>query len=323
MKKILFALTILCTLIVSCDVATNIKDYDKSKLNITLYADDTEVEGGFTFTSTEAWSTYIEYKSDDEGWITIDPTGGNAGEVAINITLEENLSGETRTAIVHILCGESNLNITVTQKSSNNPDDDDNGGDEPALRQTSYGINKIIQTIDDSGQTVVYTYTFEREDNRHLSPITMVRIDGLPREDGAATVYDNSIEYRLTYDRFEINIDVYANDQHYQTTNAQTDGRYIDQLSYSETIEMMPSMGSDMDVMQGVETHTYYFNRHDHNDQLYRTDYVRETTFDGHEEYNQREDVAYNFEWERVDKDNMSGIDYFNHAFNNTQLSWS
>lgn len=323
MKKILFAITILCMLIVSCDVATNIKDYDKSKLNITLYADDTEVEGGFTFTATEAWSTYIEYKSDDEGWITIDPTGGNAGEVAINIALDENLSGVTRTAIVHLLCGESNLNITVTQKSTNNPGDDDNGGDEPALKQTNYGINKIIQTIDDCGQTVVYTYTFEREDNRHLSPITKVRIGGLPREDGAATVYDNSIEYRLTYDRFAINIDVYANDQHYQTTNAQTDGRYIDQLSYSETIEMMPSMGSDMDVMQGVVTHTYYFNRHDHNDQLYRTDYVRETAFDGHEEYNQREVVAYNFEWERADRDNMSGIDYFNHAFNNTQLSWS
>ena len=144
MKKILFAITILCSLIVSCDVATNIKDYDKSKLNITLYADDTEVEGGFTFTATEAWSTYIEYKSDDEGWITIDPTGGNAGEVAINIALDENLSGVTRTAIVHLLCGESNLNITVTQKSTNNPGDDDNGSDEPALKQTNYGINKII-----------------------------------------------------------------------------------------------------------------------------------------------------------------------------------
>ena len=114
------------------------------------------------------------------------------------------------------MCGESNLNITVTQKSTNNPKDDDNGSEEPALREKHYGIYKIIQTIDDSGKTEVYTYTFDREENRHLSPITKVRIDGLPREDGAATVYDNYIEYQLTYGSSDINIDIYANEYLYQ-----------------------------------------------------------------------------------------------------------
>lgn len=321
MKRVLFALAILSTLLVSCDLTKDFKDIDWNNLNYTVYADETEIEGGFKFTANTNWRTLIDYNNEDEGWLTIDPASGGAGKIVMNITLEKNLTGESRSAQIFITSGKDHFNIDVTQRASKNPD---NTGDDPAQKEAQYGISKIIQTIDDSGMTVVYTYTFERQNKHVMSPITKVRIDGLPREDGAATVYDGSIEYQLTYGNSDINIDLYANKYLYQTTHVKTKGRYIEQLSYTETIEMMPSMGSEKDVIEGVETHTYYFNRHEHNDQLYRTDYVCQTTFDGHEEYNQLEEVAYNFEWERVDESNyMGGIDYFNHAFNNTQLSWS
>ena len=81
-----------------------IKDYDKDKLSITTYADDTEVKGGFSFTATEAWTTAIDYgesvRSGSNDWVTLDPASGNAGEVTITITLDENLTGEDRNATI-------------------------------------------------------------------------------------------------------------------------------------------------------------------------------------------------------------------------------
>ena len=328
MKKIIFSFALLITLLTSCDVITNISGYDKGKLNITLYANDTEVNGGFTFTANEAWSTFVEYNGESTGWITIDPASGNAGKVTLNIDLEENSTGETRSAIVHIVCGESNLNIDIEQKASENPGNDngddngDNGGDEPSQRVPLYVIDHIIQSIEESGMTVAYTYSFEREDENPCSRITKVRIDGLPREDGAATVYDAYLEFHIAYNMNNIEIETYANGYLYQTINALTDGRYIDQYSYSEGIQMMENYvdGKEGNVYDGIETHTYYFNRHDHNDQLYRTDYVCETVFEGYEHHNKREEVSYNFEWERA---NINGSqDVFNHPFNLAQLSW-
>ena len=321
MKKILFALTILSTLLVSCERYKDFKDIDWNNLDITVYADDTEVEGGFTFTANTDWRAILDYKNGEEGWLTIDPTSGSAGRIVMNITLEKNLTGEPRSAQIIITSGNEFFYFVINQRASKNPD---NEGDDPVQGEAQYGISKIIQTIDDSGETVEYTYTFERENKHVMSPITKVRIDGLPREEGASTVFDGSIEYHLTYGSSDIQIDLYANKYLYQTTNVKTQGRYIEQLSYSETIEMVPSVGSDEDILEGVVTHTYYFNRHDHNDQLYRTDYVRQITFDGNEKYNEREEVTYNYEWESVNTVNYVGsADFFNHAFNNTQLSWS
>lgn len=331
MKKTALIFAILSLMLVSCDVITSIKDYDKSKLDITVYANDTEVAGGFTFTAGEAWSTFVEYNTESKDWITIDPANGGAGEVTMNIGLEENNTGETRSATIHIVCGTSNLNIDIEQKFTENNGDDngedngdngDNGGDEPSSRAPIYIIDRIIQHIDESGQSVTYTYSFERENETPDSRITKVRIDGLPREDGAATVYDAYLEYRIAYNNYNIEIESYANGNLYQTINAETQGLYIDQYSYSEGIQIVENYvdGKDGKVYDGTETHTYYFNHHDHNDQLYRTDYVCETVFEDYEQGNRIEEVSYNFEWERA---NIKGSqDLFNHPYNLTQLSW-
>ena len=121
-----------------------------------------------------------------------------------------------------------------------------------------------------------------------------MRIDGLPREDGAATVYDAYLEFHIAYNMDNIEIETYANGYLYQTIYALTDGRYINQYSYSEGIQMIENYvdGKEGNVYDGIETHTYYFNRHDHNDQLYRTDYVCETVFEGYEHHNKREEVS-------------------------------
>ena len=336
MKKILFIFIALSALLVSCDVVTSIKDYDKNKLNVTVYANDTEIKGGFSFTASEAWSTFVEYNNNNEGWITIDPAGGGAGQVTMNILLEENNSGEARTATIHIVCGNSNLNIAVEQKSTENTGDDngennddngedngDNGGNEPTQKAQSQFITRIKQVLEDKGQTTELTYTFRRNDNSNpFEPITLVRIDGLPREDGAATVYDNFIEYRIAYDRNDIYIETYANEYLYKTTHAKISGKYIDELSYTETIQVEDVFGNETsDVYDGIETHTFYFNRNSHNNQLYRSDYVYQAVFEGNEVLNQRQETSYYFEWEDAINSSAS-TDYFNHPYNNTRLHW-
>lgn len=331
LKTLLFILTtLLCVTLTSCEDSGTIKGYDREMLDIVTYANNTEVKGGFTFTASESWSTIVDYGTplrSDNGWITLDPASGNAGKVTINITLDENLTGEDRSATIRIICGETTLEINIVQRGTENTNNDgtqdnDSTGNEPSIRQPIYVIDRIIQTIDKSGMTVAYTYSFEREDEIPGSRITKVRIDGLPREDGAATVYDAYLEYHISYDMGNIEIESYANGYLYQTIFAVSQGQYIDEYSYSEGIQMVNAShdGKEGTVYDGIETHTYYFNRHDHNDQLYRTNYVCNTEFEGYGQYNTREEIAYNLEWESADI--KGGQDVFNHAYNLTHLSW-
>jgi hypothetical protein len=147
-----------------------------------------------------------------------------------------------------------------------------------------------------------------------------VRIDGLPREDGAATVYDGSIEYRLNYSPDEVNIDLYGNDYYYCSYQATVNGDYIDQVSYSETIELCSNLNNaQSEIYQGVENHTYYFNRKPGANHLTNTRYVCETLIDGHEEMNKYEECEYHLKWEDAE---VYSSNYFKNDYNLTEVAW-
>ena len=341
MKNCLRLLSIIAIIIsaitwTACENNKFITDYDKGKLNIITYSDDTEVNGGFTFTATESWNTYIDYgtavRSGNE-WITLDPASGGAGDVTMEITLEPNTTGADRSATIRIICGETTLEIVIVQRGTENNGDDgtqDNdstgNGDEPTQKIDEYAIARITQTIDQSGQTVVYKYSFRHEDDDPCRPIKSVRVDGLPREDGAATIYDGSIEMTIERELDKLYINLYGNGHLYETYEASHNGRYIESLTYNEEIGMGIGTGTGpeggnstiIEEFNGIENHTYYFNRT--NSRLYRTDYVCETIFEGHEEYNQTNEITYNLEWDITN----DGHDiYFNNPYNLTQLSWT
>ncbi|MDR1003850.1 MAG: hypothetical protein LBL97_02410 [Prevotellaceae bacterium] len=85
-----------------------------------VYADITS--DGVSFTTTGAWTSVITEKgatrAEPPTWITISPDHGDAaGNYTINITLETNLTGADRTAIITIVCGDSHIEISVTQKA--------------------------------------------------------------------------------------------------------------------------------------------------------------------------------------------------------------
>ncbi len=127
MKKYLWCLPAFICLLAACteNPPSSISNYDDTKLNITAYAEDTDVAGGFSFTAAEAWTTQIDYnslvRSAEDNWITIDPASGDAGTVTIAISLQKNNTRKDRSAIIKIYCGETTLSINVKQKSTSNP----------------------------------------------------------------------------------------------------------------------------------------------------------------------------------------------------------
>ena len=282
MKFKSFLLTTLCAIVVatfsiSCDDNNStIKDYDKEKLEITTYADDTEVSGGFSITATEAWTTVINYgetvRSGSNDWITLDPASGNAGEVTVNIILDENNTGEDRSATINIICGETTLTIELVQRSSENPSDDNTGtGDEPSTKQHQYTINSILVKIKDSDGDRNMLWNFEREVNYPRSTINRMTVN-LSDADGSDS---QMMEYKIRKEFDKLYIDAYYDNELYETIEANLNGPHIESVTYEETIAMAngdPNTGVSTETIYGIEKNTYNFYREDEGSILYRTE---------------------------------------------------
>lgn len=334
-KKIL--LTALTTLFIaifatSCEENENtIKDYDKDKLSITTYADDTEVKGGFSFTATEAWTTAIDYgdsvRSGSNDWVTLDPASGNAGEVTITITLDENLTGEDRNATIRIICGETTLTITIEQRSSENPNGDNTGtGDEPSTKQPQFTINSILVKIKDSDGDRNMLWNFEREGNNPRSTINRMTVN-LSNADGSDS---QMMEYKIRKEFDKLYIDAYYDNELYETIEANLNGPHIESVTYEETIAMAnvdPNTGVSTETIYGIEKKTYNFYREDEEairgegSVIVSTDYICENIFEGNEQYNSTNKRSYEFDWWHCDISERP-YDIFNFPYNVLGISW-
>jgi len=115
------------TIFSSCNSEKNnlpaISVADNSSLSQEVFADDVQGKSGVSFTTTGAWtssistvlSPQIQTTTNSTDWISISPQSGNAGTHTINIALEKNYTGTDRTAIITILCGGEDIEITITQ----------------------------------------------------------------------------------------------------------------------------------------------------------------------------------------------------------------
>ena len=301
MKFKSFLLTTLCAIVVatfsiSCDDNNStIKDYDKEKLEITTYADDTEVSGGFSFTATEAC--------------------GNAGEVTVNIILDENNTGEDRSATINIICGETTLTIELVQRSSENPSDDNTGtGDEPSTKQHQYTINSILVKIKDSDGDRNMLWNFEREVNYPRSTINRMTVN-LSDADGSDS---QMMEYKIRKEFDKLYIDAYYDNELYETIEANLNGPHIESVTYEETIAMAngdPNTGVSTETIYGIEKNTYNFYREDEGSILYRTEYICENIFEGNEQNNSTNKRSYEFDWWHCDISERP-YDIFNFPYN-------
>lgn len=81
---------------------------------------EVDSEGGkveLKFRSSSDWE--IELSPDTEGWIALDRTAGSAGAVSVDVSVEENYTGETREAVFSVVSGgETYAIFSMTQESS-------------------------------------------------------------------------------------------------------------------------------------------------------------------------------------------------------------
>lgn len=102
------------------DESTNlIKVSDESELEQTLSAD--QQTSTISFVAASDWTSTVTETTTSRStasWITLDPDHGSAGSYTISIILEPNETGETRTAVITIICGDTQITINITQAST-------------------------------------------------------------------------------------------------------------------------------------------------------------------------------------------------------------
>jgi len=163
---ILLGLLLISTAITACkkdDV--NLTILDSTELTQTAFADEETTGKGFTFTATKDWTASVKENTKAKGsgvsWLKLICNGvetysGGAGTFTMVISLEKNLTGETRVATIEIASGSDKITVTVTQKGITQ-DEDSNGmlpseikakydGEECGIKITYDNQNRIRQT---------------------------------------------------------------------------------------------------------------------------------------------------------------------------------
>lgn len=158
-----------------------------SELNQNIFADEAEISGGVSFTTAGPWSSSISEKnatkSGTPDWVSIDPDHGTAaGNYTINIALENNYSGEDRTAEITIRCGDSSITISVTQKGVK----EDGQKPEPPRLITSITESAVFQSDYYDGSTSYreykpYSYEFKYDKKNRLKEFYIIDYYGTTR----------------------------------------------------------------------------------------------------------------------------------------------
>ena len=88
---------------------------DPAQLDQTAYADSPSCQ--ITFTTSAAWESYI-LNDEARSWVTITPSAGEeAGEHTIQILLDENTTGSSRTVQIALNCLGQTETITINQEA--------------------------------------------------------------------------------------------------------------------------------------------------------------------------------------------------------------
>lgn len=131
------------------------------------------------FTSLSAWSASIRDAGSEAvpDWITLQPDHGDrAGSYNVQITLRPNTGQQSRTAIITITCGPTQIEISVTQKA---PAD---GSDEGQERAPSGRLVRITEYENDRAE---YFMIFAYDNANRLTSITTYNDAGMTSAAGS------------------------------------------------------------------------------------------------------------------------------------------
>lgn len=133
----------------------------------TVFADETVTNNDIKFTATEAWTATItevtttKVATGRADWVELSAYSGGAGEFTLTITLQPNLTGQSRKAEIRIVCGDTTIVIIVEQRGTKED------GTMPESPDSDKLIMKIeIDNYTDSGKfdgTDVCEFTYDTQ----------------------------------------------------------------------------------------------------------------------------------------------------------------
>lgn len=123
-KSISFKLLLTISLIIVCSCKDDNEDPTPGQPTNSITLEDSNThpvlpqDGGtitISFTATGDWSASL-MNNRAEGWITVSPTSGKAGDVLLSLTATANDTYDERNATIVLKCGTVTKNIVLTQK---------------------------------------------------------------------------------------------------------------------------------------------------------------------------------------------------------------
>ena len=172
-KRMLFnflMVSVICFSLLACsdddpETDKNIIVANQEQLTQSVFADDLAGNSEVNFTTKGAWTSSISESSasnlkntalrssgkSSPKWISITPDAGKeAGDYTISINLAENRTKVDRTATITIVCGETQITITITQKATKKdgtvPEEKRGGTGKFII--TDHFSNKVLEQIE-------------------------------------------------------------------------------------------------------------------------------------------------------------------------------
>lgn len=92
-----------------------------------INADAATLDKGITFTTKGPWRAEVEEvgtkAATETNWLTLSRySGDKAGDYTITISIEPNLTGKSRKAVIRIICGSTTITITIEQSAEKETD---------------------------------------------------------------------------------------------------------------------------------------------------------------------------------------------------------
>lgn len=185
---------------------------DESELEQTLSGD--QQTSTLSFVAASDWTSTVSEttpttKSADS-WLKLDPDHGGAGSYTINIILEPNEIGETRSAVITISCGGTQITVSVTQEATS-------GSVTPSDRYFVERVNILNEEVYSTGETHknedIYFFEYDEKGRVTLVRTEDPEADGtneITYGDGTVTIYTTGEDGYEETSVFTLNEDGYV-----------------------------------------------------------------------------------------------------------------
>ena len=216
-KRLLLALLLIGVAMASCSdgdggVSKTIELTGDTQTTQILFADETTTNDGIKFTATEAWTATVSEVATTKAaagrvdWIGLSAYSGGAGEFALTMILQPNLTGKDRKAEIRIVCGDITIVIVVEQKGTKEDGTTPESPDDPDV-STDKLITKIeIDNYTYAGEfdgTDIMEFTYDNQ--KRLTKMVETGVDETSTGEEIPTVttivftYDNNkVSYEWT-----------------------------------------------------------------------------------------------------------------------------